>query len=290
MSAVQLTVRPDSVAIVTLDQSGRKANVLTAALWDEFEAVLDSLAARPEIKGMVLASGKPDIFIAGADLNLLGSTPGPGDPAVLAFIEQGLRVLKKLESLPFPTCAAIDGAALGGGLEVALACDYRLCGTNPQAKLGLPEVKLGLIPGWGGTQRLPRVAGLPNASAVITTGRSLDAPEAAWMKMIDSADATSSGVALVELAAGWIAKPAVSGPLLKQRERKLRPIAADKRAEFSPAAGLTAAAEAAVRVMVEGAALPLYDGIKLETEAFMRLAGSDESKRLIVAFFTSRKK
>jgi enoyl-CoA hydratase/carnithine racemase len=142
----------------------------------------------------------------------------------------------------------------------------------------------------GRTQRLPRVAGLPNASAVITTGRSLDAPEAAWMKMIDSADATSSGAALVELAAGWIGKPNVAGPLLKQRERKLRPIAAEKRAEFSPAAGLTAAAEAAVRVLVEGAALPLYDGIKLETEAFMRLAGSDESKRLIAAFFASRKK
>jgi enoyl-CoA hydratase/carnithine racemase len=150
MSAVQLVVRPDSVAVVTLDQPGRKANVLSAGLWDDFEAVIDSLAARTDLKGMVLASAKPDIFIAGADLNLLGSAPGPGDPAVRGFIEQGLRVLQKLESLPFPTCAAIDGAALGGGLEVALACDYRLCGTNPQAKLGLPEVKLGLIPGWGG--------------------------------------------------------------------------------------------------------------------------------------------
>src|SRR5262245_57767215 len=130
MSAVQLSVRPDSVAIVTLDQPGSKANVLNAALWAEIEAVLDSLATPTDVKGMVLASAKPDIFIAGADLKLLAGAPGPNDPTVRAFIERGLRALEKLESLPFPTCAAIDGAALGGGLEVALACDYRICGTN----------------------------------------------------------------------------------------------------------------------------------------------------------------
>src|SRR5205085_533528 len=96
---------------------------------------------------------------------------GPNDPAVLAFIEQGLRVLEKLEALPFPTCAAIDGAALGGGLEVALACDCIGFSQNPKVQLGLPEVKLGLIPGWGGTQRLPRIMtagffkGVPNCLA-----------------------------------------------------------------------------------------------------------------------------
>src|SRR5437764_14601214 len=103
MSAVQLAVRPDSVAVITFDQPERKANVLNAALWTEFETVLDSLAPRTDLKGLILASAKPGVFIAGADLNVLAGAAGPNDPAVRAFIERGLRGLEKLESLPFPT-------------------------------------------------------------------------------------------------------------------------------------------------------------------------------------------
>src|ERR1043166_345159 len=167
--AITISTRPDGVAVLTFDQPGSKANVLTRELWTEFGDALTSLANRTDLKGLVLASAKPGIFIAGADLKLLANAPGPNDPEVRAFIEQGLRVLEQLEALPFPTCAAIDGAALGGGLEVALACDYRVCGTNPKVQLGLPEVKLGLIPGWGGTQRLPRIMG---SDTVVTTDES----------------------------------------------------------------------------------------------------------------------
>ena len=150
MNSIRVAIRPDSVAVLTFDQPGSKANVLTTELWQELEATLDTLKSRAELKALVLASAKPGIFIAGADLKLLANALTPNEPAVRAFIELGLRVLEKLESLPYPTCAAIDGAALGGGLEVALACDSRICGTNPKVKLGLPEVTLGLIPGWGG--------------------------------------------------------------------------------------------------------------------------------------------
>src|SRR6478752_1686126 len=176
---ITLTTRDDGVAVLTFDQPGSKANVLTRELWTEFGETLASLATRTDLKGLVLASAKPGIFIAGADLKLLANAPGPNDPEVRAFIEQGLRVLEQLEALPFPTCAAIDGAALGGGLEVALACDSRIAGVNPKLQLGLPEVKLGLTPGWGGTQRLPRIAGLPSATEMVTTGQSLDIREAA---------------------------------------------------------------------------------------------------------------
>lgn len=290
MSAIRLDVRPDSVAVLTFDQPGSKANVLTADLWTEFDAALDSCAARNDIKGLVLASAKPGIFIAGADLNLLANAPGPNDPAVRGFIDQGLRVLEKLESLPFPTCAAIDGAALGGGLEVALACDELMTGVHPKLRLGLPEVTLGLIPGWGGTQRLSRKVGLANAATMLTSGQALDVHEAATLQLTLSAYGTTELSELPDTGATFIATPAVAEHLLQRRAKKLQPLSPESIAGFTPPAGLTGAAAEALRVMVEGAALPLYEAIKLETEAFMRLAGSDESKRLIAAFFASRKK
>ena len=105
-----------------------------------------NLAHRPNVTGLVLESTKPGIFIAGADLKeLSGADPG----RVRALIELGHQVLHTLEELPFPTVAAIDGAALGGGLEVALACDFRVCGMNPKLQLGLPEIQLGAHPRLG---------------------------------------------------------------------------------------------------------------------------------------------
>ena len=113
----------DGVARLVFDQPNSRANVLSTALWTEFGRALDDLAHRPGITGLVLESAKPGIFIAGADLKELGSA----DPdQTRALIELGHRVLHTLEELPYPTVAAIDGAAVGGGLEVALACDLRV--------------------------------------------------------------------------------------------------------------------------------------------------------------------
>ncbi|MBP3958572.1 enoyl-CoA hydratase/isomerase family protein [Gemmata sp. G18] len=284
--AITVSVRPDSVAVLTFDQPGSKANVLTRELWAEFGNALAALDRRTDVKGLVLASAKPGIFIAGADLKLLANAPGPNDPEVRAFIELGLRVLEQLEALPFPTCAVIDGAALGGGLEVALACDYRVCGTNSKVQLGLPEVKLGLIPGWGGTQRLPRVLDMNrmhHASDLLTTGKNLNYQEATAYQL---ADVVVESSILVEPAAYHVLR-------IDRKERrawKLQPLPKNNWKAFKPNHNVAGAAAEAVRVMIEGAALPLYDAIKLETEAFMRLAGSDESKRLIAEFFASRKK
>ncbi|AMV22795.1 Fatty acid oxidation complex subunit alpha [Gemmata sp. SH-PL17] len=279
--AITVSVRPDSAAVLTFDQPGSKANVLTRELWVEFGNALAALNHRADVKGLVLASAKPGIFIAGADLKLLVNAPGPNDPDVRAFIELGLRVLEQLEALPFPTCAAIDGAALGGGLEVALACDYRVCGTNPKTQLGLPEVKLGLIPGWGGTQRLPRIVGTKEAIEMVTSGRSDSGHNAATTGLVDK---TVDAGLLIEEAA-----------TVANRQSDARTVRVKKHAPlpgttFSTVPAGTTAAQEAIRVTNEGAALPLYDAIKLETEAFMRLAGSDESKRLIAEFFASRKK
>jgi enoyl-CoA hydratase len=290
MPAITLTTRPDAVAVLAFDQPDSKANILTRELWTEFGEALAGLAARTDLKGLVLASAKPGIFIAGADLKLLASAPKPNDLEVRAFIEQGLRVLEQLEALPFPTCAAIDGAALGGGLEVALACDSRVAGGDLKVQLGLPEVKLGLVPGWGGTQRLSRIAGLPNAAAVVTTGKALDAQDAARRQCIDSLVGTQTLSELVDRAAGSIAKPGIAALCREQRKQKLQPIPKEQIAAFQAPTVTTRAESEAMRVIIQGAALPLYEAIKLETEAFMGLAGSSESKRLIAEFFASRKK
>jgi len=286
MSAIQLTIRPDAVAVLTLDQPGSKANILTAELWTELDSVLDSLASNGDVKGLVLASAKPGIFIAGADLNLLANAAGPNDPAVRGFIEQGLRVLEKLESLPFPTCAAIDGAALGGGLEVALACDLRIVGRNPKVRLGLPEVTLGIIPGWGGTQRISRCVQARFAADMLVTGRSVTAEEAVGCRL--------AAVATSETLIHWAAEIVLGDPRIGnepwRRGTGLIPDVTPITPAEMPTGDLSHAAREALRVMIEGTRLPVAEGIKLETEAFMQLAGSDESKRLIGAFFASRKK
>lgn len=278
-TSVQLVFRPDGVAVFTIDQAGSKVNVLTSELWTDLEAAVDAVTARTDVKGLVIASGKPGVFIAGADLKLLGNAPAPNDPEVRAFIEHGKRVLRKLEALPFPTCAAIDGAALGGGLEVALACDCRVLGTNPKIQLGLPEVKLGLIPGWGGTQRLPRIAGFDLTIQMILTGEPIAAEEAVSNGL---AVRCPSGTDLVAVAAEEVVR-------VPAELRKLKQGSAESTVLMTRPTADSAATRKAFRVMLLGAALPLYDAIDLETEAFMQLAGSPDSKRLIAEFFASRK-
>jgi enoyl-CoA hydratase/carnithine racemase len=290
-SAIRVEARPDGVTVLTIDQPGSKVNILTDALWSELDAAVDALATRADVKGLVIASGKPGIFIAGADIQVFANAPGPNDPTVQAFVQHGLRVLEKLEALPFPTCAAIDGAALGGGLEVALACDFRIGGSSAKLQVGFPEVKLGLIPGWGGTQRLPRLISrrtnffgkLLKAVEVVTSGQGLGVMDAVPLGLFDAVVDSES---LIDHAAWNTSKPDRMDRRVADRGR----LPEDDWPFPIPIPDEPAAAREATRVMIEGATLLLSDAIKLETEAFLRLAGSDESKRLIAEFFTSRKK
>ncbi len=282
MSVLHLTRRPDGVAVLTFDTPNSRANVLTRAVWDEFDAALQALP--PDLPGLLLASGKPDIFISGADLKFFANVPAPHDPAVREIIEFGLSVLNRLESLPFPTCAAIDGAALGGGLEVALACDTRVCGTNSKVELGVPEVKLGLIPGWGGTQRLPRVVGPEVAADMLRTGDSLTAEQARDANLVS---AVAKSESLLDFAARHMLHDGWRG--LRDTKRAAIPMAERERFK-APVPSVPNAVREAMLVLTRGGELPLDEGLKLETEAFLRLAGSDESKARIAAFFAARKK
>lgn len=266
-AAIQVTVRDDGIAVVAIDQPNRRANVLTLDLWKELDAAFDSIPAKS--RGMLLTSTKRGSFIAGADLRLLERAI-VGDEAVGEVISFGLSVLEKLEALTFPTCAVLDGAAIGGGLEVALACDIRIASSG--ATMGLPEVALGLIPGWGGTQRLPRIIGWPAAIALLQSGTIITAERALEIGLL-------SGVFDSELLqdAAIRAMPLDGG--IAARAKKRQPIPASEIGVFHPT-------NAIGEVAFAGAILPLHEAIRLETEAFFRLVGSEESKQKIGEFFT----
>jgi len=159
----------NSVAVVTFDTPGRKVNILDLEAIEEFAQILDQLEEMgTDIRGTVFISGKERNFIAGADLSLIEGITDPDEGAAMAG--KGQEIYNRLAALPHVTVAAIHGSCLGGGLEFALACRHRVASDASETFLGLPETQLGIIPGFGGTQRLPGIVGLPEAIRMITTG------------------------------------------------------------------------------------------------------------------------
>ena len=171
MSAFSYEITKDGIAIVTFDLPDEKVNKLTTPVMEELSKLLDELAAKKEIKGLVFKSGKKENFIVGVDIAEIRDITDAKTGELLA--RRGQAVLNKLEALPFPTVAAIHGPCMGGGMELALACDYRVISNDPKTALALPEIKLGIMPGLGGTQRLPRLVGLLNSLDMILTGKSV---------------------------------------------------------------------------------------------------------------------
>ncbi len=176
----------DSGRIVwlTFDRAGRSVNALSREVLEELALVLDEIA-RQQPAGMVVRSGKGSGFIAGADVTEF--TGLADESSALELIERGQAILGRLEQLPFPTVALINGFCLGGGLELALACRYRIAADRPATQLGLPEVKLGIHPGFGGTVRLTRLIGPLPALDLMLTGRSVDARRARRIGLVDYA-------------------------------------------------------------------------------------------------------
>src|SRR5262249_29699749 len=150
----------------------KSANILSTELVGELMSALSQLATHDAVKGLLIRSGKPKQFIAGANIDEIASLSDP----VLASekAREGQALMLAIEDLPFPTVAAIDGPCLGGGLELALACTYRVAGEEAHVRLSAPERKLGIIPGFGGTQRLPRVVGFLPSMDLIVSGKTLN--------------------------------------------------------------------------------------------------------------------
>ncbi len=184
MGAIRVTKRPDGVAVLTFDNPKGKVNILSPEVVEEFRGVIDDIERDPGVKACVLVSAKADNFIAGADLKFFLSIR---DPMVgERFSRDGHALLDRVADSSKPTVAAIAGLALGGGLEVALACHYRLAADDPKVVLGLPEVQLGLLPAGGGTVRLPRLVGLPAALPMMLTGQRVRARKALKMGLVDA--------------------------------------------------------------------------------------------------------
>ena len=172
----------DGIAWLVFDKAETSTNTLSAAVLEELSGIVTELAsARP--KGLVIRSGKDNGFIAGADIEDFERVKTVDD--AVAIVKRGWDVFNQLAAAPFPTLALVRGFCLGGGLELALACRYRVVVDEPGTRLGLPEVMLGIVPGWGGIRRLPRLAGAPAALDLLLTGRTIDARRAQKLGIAD---------------------------------------------------------------------------------------------------------
>ncbi|GGZ04674.1 MULTISPECIES: fatty acid oxidation complex subunit alpha FadJ [Shewanella] len=178
-----LNVRDDGIAVMTMDVPGETMNTLRAEFVPEMTELLAQIRADQRIKGLVVISGKKDSFVAGADIAMLDACDTRDKASELSAA--GHQVFGELEKLEIPVVAAIHGACLGGGLELALACHKRVCTDDGKTMLGLPEVQLGLLPGSGGTQRLPRLIGIAKALDMMLTGKQIRPKQALKMGLVD---------------------------------------------------------------------------------------------------------
>ncbi len=211
-----LTRQENGIAHLVMDVAGETMNTLKAEFAEEIADVLQEIKADNSLRGIVLLSGKKGSFVAGADINMLANCKTSEEATALS--RQGQMIFDQLESLPIPVVAAIDGACLGGGLELALACHARVCSDSPKTALGLPEVQLGLLPGSGGTQRLPKLVGIQKALDMMLTGKQLRAKQALKAGLVN--DVVPNSV-LIEVAEKLILSGNVTGGKTRYKPVKL---------------------------------------------------------------------
>src|SRR5262245_43711816 len=270
--ALRLEVLDGGLGQLTFDLPGSRANTLGRAVIAEFAALLPKLAARTDLRGLIFRSGKPGTFIVGADLRELGSAQATPD-VKQAMTKQGLDVIAAFEKLPYPTVAAVEGPCAGGGTEIVLGMDFRICSTHPKTEIGLPEVKIGLIPGWGGTQRLARVIGPALAIELICAGELVKAERARQLGIVFDAVPPERLMDEAKRLLQWAIE---SGAWKEARQKKQQPvgvseeqlgfIAAVARAQvLDKTKGHYPAPPAALDAIVKGCNLPLEEGLKAET-------------------------
>ncbi len=290
--AFTLTKQDNGVAILTMDVPGESMNTLKAAFGDEISAMLDEIDADSSIKGVVLTSGKPSSFVAGADITMLAACETEEDARALAA--GGQAVFDRIENMRATFVAAIHGPALGGGLELALACHYRICSDSPKTQLGLPEVQLGLLPGSGGTQRLPRLIGVQQAMKMMLTGSAARAKQAKKYGIVD--DMVPQSV-LLEVAEKFAlkGKPKREAPqkglLNKALEQNSfgRNFLFKKAREqtFSKTKGNYPAPGMIIDVIETGLNEGMRAGLQAEADAFGKLVMTPESYQLRQIFFAT---
>jgi 3-hydroxyacyl-CoA dehydrogenase/enoyl-CoA hydratase/3-hydroxybutyryl-CoA epimerase len=290
----------DGIALVTWDMPGRSMNVMGPGSIGDWAACVDRAVADPAVKGLVVTSGKP-AFIAGADLAELEQRSGDAQ-TIYARIQELHRIFRKMETGKKPFVAAINGTAMGGGLEVCLACHYRVVADDPKIQLGLPEAKVGLLPGAGGTQRMLRLLGAMEALPLLLEGRSLSPPEALKRKVVHAVVPREQ---LVDAAKKWVRENAGNPEAAVQPwDRKgFRIPGADTRTPQGNGAfawanamqrkktgGNYPALDAIQSCIYEGSLVPLDAALRIEARYFTTLMLDPTSKNMIRTLFLEMQK
>ncbi|WP_256852706.1 fatty acid oxidation complex subunit alpha FadJ [Pantoea sp. Fr+CA_20] len=288
-SAFTLQMRDDHIGVITIDVPDEKMNTLKAEFAAQIAAIIAQARKNPQLLGLVLISGKPDNFVAGADISMIDRCRNAHEAEALA--RQGQEVMAAIAALPFPVVAAIHGACLGGGLELALACNTRICSLDDKTRIGLPEVQLGLLPGSGGTQRLPRLIGVQKALPLILTGKNLRAKQAKKLGIVD--DAVPQAI-LLDTAIAQVKKGKLRRAPLPLRDRLLQgPVARQalfalvRRETDRKTQGNYPAAQRIIEVVRIGLEQNSQAGYAAEARAFGELAMTPESAALRSLFFAS---
>ena len=287
MSAIQYTVDADGIATITLDLKTRPMNVLAAELTQPFAEAIAKVDGDASVKGVIITSGKKE-FLAGADIDGVFAITDPKIAYELAEQYKGL--LRRLEKCGRPVVAALNGTALGGGLELALACHYRVAIDNPRSKFGLPEVKLGLLPGGGGTQRLPRLIGIQMALQPMLEGKEFSPAEAKAAGIIH--ELASDAADMLAKAKAWaLANPKAIQPWDDKKFKfpggdsknpaVVQVFAIAPSMAHAKTQGNYPAADNILSCVYEGGVVDFDTGCRIESRYFADLVVSQVSKNMI---------
>jgi 3-hydroxyacyl-CoA dehydrogenase/enoyl-CoA hydratase/3-hydroxybutyryl-CoA epimerase len=300
---IRIDVDSDGIALLTIDIPGQSMNVITPAFMADLGAAIDRVAGDEGIKGAVIASGKDSGFMAGMDLKgLAGLVASPDGKLPMGGLFERVFVLnglfRRLETCGKPVACAIEGTALGGGLELALACHRRFLSRSPRAMVGLPEILIGLFPGAGGTQRLPRLIGVQAALFAMLQGKSHRPEEAAALKIVDELVEPGQAVAA---ATAWVrANPAASVQPWDQKGFKVPGGAG----AFNPGFVQTMigaqvmttkqtqrnvnAPHALLSAIYEGIQLPMDKAIRVESKYFAKVLADPQALNMVRTLFVSK--
>jgi 3-hydroxyacyl-CoA dehydrogenase/enoyl-CoA hydratase/3-hydroxybutyryl-CoA epimerase/3-hydroxyacyl-CoA dehydrogenase/enoyl-CoA hydratase/3-hydroxybutyryl-CoA epimerase/enoyl-CoA isomerase len=289
---------PD-IAVLTFDAPGKGANVFSRSVLEELDAHLDALEKESNLAGIILRSGKPGQFIAGADISEFAAAGDITKEQIIEMSSGGRKLFQRFSKVPCVTVSAIDGIAMGGGAEISCWCDRRVMADDRKAQIGFPEVKIGILPGWGGTARMPRMVGLANAVEVVCSGETLSAKAAYEMGLVSDVvpaeEIESAAIALIRAEQK-------TGDYLRDRETWSQPLPLDDTELNFVAATLTAyisqqtkgqypAPIAALEVMIGSARLDIEGACDQEAKEFSNLFGTPINRSLINVFFlTDRNK
>ncbi|MBT5827942.1 MAG: fatty-acid oxidation protein subunit alpha [Alphaproteobacteria bacterium] len=296
-TAFKLAIKQDGIATLTFSLPESKVNILRSDILLELNQLIDEIAKNKDIKLLIFRSAKEDNFIAGADINEIKSINSEED--ALKIVKQGQDILTNLANLKCITLAYINGSSLGGGTELALACDFRIAAASAKVQIGLPEVNLGIIPGFGGTQRLPRLIGIIKSLPMILTGKAVNYKKAYKIGLIDDYFPEEFAESNINSFVKNILSSNYRDKLIKRRAT--RPFIEKvnlfddiifekaKKNIIKKTKGHYPAPLAALKLVANSYNESLTKGLDMELESFAKLVTGDICKNLISLYYTNEK-